>query len=220
MKKILQKFGSIILALGEVLVGVLLLIDPAGFTVGIIAGVGMLLTALGVFLVRAYFKADPEEAAMGQNLMKGLGALTGGIFCIFRSDWFIVTFPLLAMFYGIIILITGIMKVQWAVDMVRLKKKLWYFPAAGAALTLIVAVVVLRNPFATTAVLWTFTAVSLIVEAVVDLLGLVFEGKGIDGFKISPKAASGETSKEAAMKEASAKEASKESQKEIPKELL
>ncbi len=87
-------------------------------------------------------------------------------------------------------------------------------------LTLIVAVVVLRNPFATTAVLWTFTAVSLIVEAVVDLLGLVFEGKGIDGFKISPKAASGETSKEAAMKEASAKEASKESQKEIPKELL
>ena len=71
MKKILQKFGSIILALGEVLVGVLLLIDPAGFTVGIIAGVGMLLTALGVFLVLAYFKADPEEAAMGQNLMKG-----------------------------------------------------------------------------------------------------------------------------------------------------
>ena len=54
MKKILQKFGSIILALGEVLVGVLLLIDPAGFTVGIIAGVGMLLTALGVFLVLAY----------------------------------------------------------------------------------------------------------------------------------------------------------------------
>lgn len=182
MKKLLKKFDSIIMALGEVLVGILLLIDPIRFTAVIIIGVGILLAVYGGLSVLAYFKSAPEEAAKGQDLTKGICVLAGAAFCIFRSEWFSVTFPLMTILYGIGILITGIAKVQWAVDMLRMKKKLWYFPAVGATLTLIVAVVVIRNPFETMAVLWTFTAIALIVEAVVDLLGLVFEGKGPEGY--------------------------------------
>lgn len=178
MKKVLKKIDSFILAIGEAAVGILLLINPVGFTVAIIAGVGLLLAVTGAVSILAYFRADPEEAAKGQSLMKGLCALGGGAFCIFRSDWFIAAFPLLAVLYGIVILVTGIAKVQWAVDMVRLKKKQWYFQALGAAITLIAAAVVLGNPFGTTAILWMFTAISLIVEAVVDLVGMVLEGKG------------------------------------------
>lgn len=180
MKKALKKIDSFVLALGEAAVGILLLINPVGFTVAIIVGIGFLLALMGVLSVLAYFRTEPEEAAKGQSLMKGLFALAGGAFCIFRSDWFIVTFPLLAILYGIVILATGIAKVQWAVDMLRLKRKQWYFPALGAAITLTAAMVVLGNPFGTTAVLWMFTAISLIVEAVFDLVGMVLEGKGDD----------------------------------------
>ena len=56
--------------------------------------------------------------------------------------------------------------------------KKWYFQVLSAAISLIAAAVVLGNPLGTTAVLWMFTAISLIVKAVVDLVGMVLEGKG------------------------------------------
>ena len=182
MRKLLKKFDSFIMALGEVLVGILLLVDPVRFTTAIIIGVGILLAVYGGLSVYAYFRSAPEEAARGQDLTKGLCVLAGAAFCIFRSEWFSMTFPLLTMLYGVGILVTGLAKVQWAVDMLRMKMKLWYFPAAGAALTLIVAGVIIQNPFETTEILWTFAGIALIVEAVVDLLGLVYEGKGPEGY--------------------------------------
>lgn len=177
MKNLKENFANIIMALGEILVGILLLIDPLGFTAGIIKGIGILLVALGTIGVLSYFKEEPLEAIKGQKLTKGLCALAGGVFFIFRSDWFIVTFPLLTILYGAGILFTGITKVQWAVDMLRLKIKVWYYAAASAAVTLVAALVILMNPFATTAVLWTFIAAALIVEAVVDILAIFFSGK-------------------------------------------
>ncbi len=178
MKKMIkERLVNILMALGEILVGILLLIDPLGFTAGIITGIGILLIVLGTIEVLAYFKEEPAEAVKGQKLTKGLCALIGGAFCIFKSDWFIVTFPLLTIVYGIGILLTGITKVQWAVDMLRMKIRLWYYAAVSAAVTLVVAVVILMNPFATTAVLWTFIAVALIVEAVVDILAMIFAEK-------------------------------------------
>ena len=44
----------------------------------------------------------------------------------------------------------------------------------GAVCTLLFGILILANPFESTAVLWTFIAVTLIVEAVVDILTLVF----------------------------------------------
>lgn len=177
MKKWKDKLMNILMALGEILVGILLLIDPLKFTAGIITGIGILLIALGTITTLGYFKAEPVEAMKGQKLTKGLCALVGGAFCIFQSDWFIVTFPLLTILYGVGILLTGITKVQWAVDMLRLKIKLWYYAAISAAVTLVAATVILLNPFTTTAVLWTFIAVSLIIEAIVDILAIFFSGK-------------------------------------------
>lgn len=174
MKALRDKLPNIIMALGEILVGILLLVNPFRFTAGIITGAGILLVALGAVTVLAYFKADPLEAAKGQQLTKGLSVLLAGIFCIFKSEWFLITFPLLTILYGFGILLTGIAKVQWAVDMFRLKKESWHYAALSAGVTVVVAAVILMDPFATTAVLWTFIAVSLIVEAVVDIVALVF----------------------------------------------
>lgn len=181
MKKWKDRLANIIMAAGEALVGILLLIDPLGFTAGIIKGIGILLIALGAIWTLEYFKEEPVEAMKGQRLIKGLCALVGGAFCIFQWEWFIVTFPLLTMLYGVGILLTGITKIQWAVDMLRMKIKLWYYGAASAAVTVVIAAVILMNPFATTTLLWTFIAVSLIVEAAVDILALFFAGKNESG---------------------------------------
>ena len=100
-----------------------------------------------------------------------------GLFCALKSEWFIATFPLLTVIYGVVTLMTGLSKVQWAIDMLRQKQKYWFVALIGALLTLVFAVLILCNPFSSTAILWTFIAISLIVEAVMDILAFVFGKK-------------------------------------------
>lgn len=97
-----------------------------------------------------------------------------GLFCALKSEWFIATFPLLTVIYGVVTLMTGLSKVQWAIDMLRQKQKYWFVALIGALLTLVFAVLILCNPFSSTAIPWTFIAISLIVEAVMDILAFVF----------------------------------------------
>ena len=77
------------------------------------------------------------------------------------------------MFYGILTLVGGISKFQWTVDMYRQKQKCWYIEILSAVLTLLFAILILSNPFASTAILWTFIGISLIDEAVIDILAFV-----------------------------------------------
>lgn len=177
MKWLKQNANGVFLCLFEMLAGVLLLIDPVGFTSGIIIAAGVVLLAIGVVNVIKYFKANLQEAAAGQLLMKGLCCLLAGGFCVFKSQWFIITFPVLTVIYGIVTLVAGLGKVQLAVDLVRRKNKKWFLAAISAAVSVIFAVVIIRSPFTSTAVLWTFTGISLIVEAVLDIITLIVSVK-------------------------------------------
>lgn len=174
MLKSKRNTGNLVLCILEVLVGILLLVNPAGFTSGIIITVGVLLMLLGIRSIVSYFREEPEAAAAENGLCKGLVFLLFGLFCAFKSEWFIVTFPVLTVIYGMATLLTGIGKVQGTVDMIRQKQKRWFVALIGAVLTLVFSVLILCNPFASTEFLWTFIAVSLIIEAVVDILTFVF----------------------------------------------
>lgn len=170
MNKISRNFGNLIMCIAEILIGVLLLINPVGFTSGVIVVMGFAMTVIGIGSLIGYFRSDPEEASRKNGLSKGLLLILTGMFCIFESDWFIVTFPLLTVLYGILTLMTGISKIQWAVDMFRMKQKYWFVAIIGAVLTLVFAILILTDPFASTAILWIFIAVTLIVEAIVDIV--------------------------------------------------
>lgn len=122
MKFLKNNIGSIVSCLMEILVGILLLINPVGFTSGIIIGAGFVLLVTGLISVIKYFRTEPEAAAKNQMLVKGLVALLAGAFCAFKSGWFVVTFPVITLIYGIIILLTGLAKIQRMVDALRMKK--------------------------------------------------------------------------------------------------
>lgn len=165
--------NSVLTCLFEVVIGILLLISPIGFTSGIIISVGVMLCVVGVVSIAKYIRADALQAAKGQWLFKGLTLLLTGGFCMMKSHWFIVTFPLFTMVYGVGTLLAGLSKVQWTMDMIRLKEQRWFVMAIGAILSIVCAIIILTNPFSTTAILWTFTGVSLIVEAGLDAVALI-----------------------------------------------
>ena len=166
--------GGVLGSVCEIVVGILLLVNPTGFTAGIIIALGVLLAVLGVLGIVRYFRTEPVRAALEQQLIRGLLMLLLGLFCIFNARWFIATFPILTILYGIGTLIAGIAKVQWTIDRIRLKMRRWFWTAISAVLTIACAVVILCNPFSSTAVLWIFIAVILIVEAVIDIIAAIF----------------------------------------------
>lgn len=176
MKKFTKFAGSIIFCLLELIAGIMLLINPVGLTSWIIKFVGIALMVMGVLEVVKYFRTDVKEASLGQTLVKGLLALLAGAFCLFKTEWFIVTFPVLTMIYGVVILMTGIGKIQLTVDMLCQKNKKWFWAAINAVVSIICAIVILSSPFSSTVALWIFTGASLITEAVLDFI-TVFMGK-------------------------------------------
>ena len=81
------------------------------------------------------------------------------------------------MLYGVATLVAAFGKLQWTADLLRLKYKYWFIALISAVLSLVLAILIISNPFSSTAVLWVFIGVSMIVEAVVDVVTLIFEKK-------------------------------------------
>ena len=169
MKAFIQKYlvHSLII-ISELCIGILLLIDPVGFTRGILMVLGALVALLGLWSIVRYFTAKPETAAREQTLARGLGMLLLGAFCLLDAQWFVDTFPALTMVYGLLMLLAALYKVQRAADALRLKMGHLLFRWLSAAVTLCFGFVILANPFASSAALWIFTGISLILLAGLD----------------------------------------------------
>ena len=162
--------GSILTCILEIVVGVLLLINPVGFTSGIIIGAGVLLCLGGVLSIVRYFMMKPDIAAQKQLLFKGLTALMAGAVCIARYDWFLSAFPLLTVLYAAAMLVLAAARLQKMADMRRMNLPRWYMPGIAAALAAVLAAIILINPFGAVAAVWTFVAISLIAEAIVEII--------------------------------------------------
>ena len=164
------KSGSIITCILEIMVGVLLLINPVGFTSGIIIGAGVLLCLGGLLSIVRYFMMKPDIAAQKQLLFKGLLAILGGAVCITKYDWFLSAFPLLTVIYAGAMLVLAAAKLQKMADLRRMDMPRWYLPGISAALAAVLAAIILINPFGAVAAVWTFVAISLIAEAIVEII--------------------------------------------------
>lgn len=165
------RIGGFALCVLEILVGVLLLINPVGFTSGIIIGAGALMVMGGGLCVIRYFTSKPEAAAQAQLLFKGVVLLMAGVLCMTQYGWFLTAFPLLTVLYAGWMLVLAAMKLQQMADMRRMKAGRWYMPGIAAVLAVVLAAVILINPFGAMGAVWTFVAISLIAEAAVELVG-------------------------------------------------
>ena len=171
-KKIPTSFICLLIAcIIELVIGILLLINPVGFTAAIVTVAGLALIVWGVFCAIRYFKTSPAEASQHQELAKGFGAILLGGICVFQFNWLVMATPLLGGAYGLAILAAGVFKTQRAVDLLRLKRQFWYIAAAGALVALVMGFIVLLNPF-TSSFLWIFIAIALLATGAIDIVAL------------------------------------------------
>ncbi len=180
MKKIRNKIPGVFYGLLEALIGILLLINPIGFTASIIAAIGGVLCAVGLWTVIRYFRTPVEEASAQQLLTKGLLMIALGLFAILGNQWIIAVFPLITVIYGVILLVTGIAKIQFVMDAIRKRQRRWFLGIFSVVISLICACVVLFNPFTTTAALWMFTGICIIADALMDIVAVILVSPQIE----------------------------------------
>lgn len=181
MKKAIQftkkHWAALLTILAGILVGILLLVDPAKYAIAIIKIAGALLIALAAFDFFKYFRAKPEEAAKGSGFYTGLSDAAIGLFCLFGSDWFLGAFPILAVLYGLFQVLIGFRKTQRMVDALRMKQDSWVMKAISAGITLIFGFVIVFNPNMTLMSVWVFTGLTLILEGIFDKVALFMQDR-------------------------------------------
>ena len=179
MKPFMTYQKSLAACAAEIIIGVLLLIDPVGFTNIICTLIGIGMALYGLVSVIGYFRDPAEEAIRGNKLSIGILLTVLGVFLAVNNSWLAGLFPALTLLYGLVMIVLSIVKLQWAVDHFRVHVGRWFIPALDAALTMILGIIAAVNPFGMTLALWTFIGVSLIVCAVGDLVSMIMVRKFI-----------------------------------------
>ncbi len=167
-------FNRLVMCLSEVLVGILLIINPQAFTTAIVRIIGVFLLVVGLFSAIGYFRTEPQEAQKSPGLIIAISGFVSGLFFLLQAEEFLAAFTVLTIAYGLVIFFTGIVRIQWTVDMLRMKNERWYLAGIGAVLSLLFSGIILYNPFEAEGFLWKFVAISMIINAVIDLVAMIF----------------------------------------------
>ena len=166
MKKSLRERLDVLLyVLLVVALGVLLIVFPEISGSAVVCVLGVCLCAFGALHIIRYFTRDAYEVMRKQELTLGLAALAAGAAVLIAPGLLVAT---VSVMLGCVLLLGGIFKVQWSLDMKRMGFSRWYLTLAGALISAILGVLALVNPFGVAAALMRFVGVSLVVEGIMD----------------------------------------------------
>lgn len=179
MKALKQRFPTLFLSLAELIVGILLLINPTAFTNAIIVLAGIILAVVGVLKILPYFRKSNDVSKT--TLTTGIIELVAGILLIACSGMIITLLDILTTLFGVAILIVGLSKIGSTVRMAKAQVGNWIVMVISTALTIICGVLIIVNPFDAVSTLWIFIGITLIVEAVLDLLSQFLKKGGSSG---------------------------------------
>lgn len=169
MKKFLKNANSGIICLIEIIVGVLLLLDPHSFISYILIIAGAFIAVTGVISLIKYFVAKPAEAEKG-GLCGALVSLSIGAFLIIKNNIATEWITLLTIIFGAAILYTGYQKLEKAVE--KMRNKQYFIVSLISALVTVLFAVLIMFVIPDKAI-WLFIGISLVVEAAIDLADMI-----------------------------------------------
>ena len=176
-KQDLPKGGTLTRILWFLVLGVTLTFFP-GLSANVLCYIGGgLLMVYGIYKILAYFRT---QVVLAERLFStGLIALAGGLIIVLMPRSLIDVVPLLI---GFALIACGILQLEVALGLSRMGYPRWYLSLTGAALMLVLGVVILVNPFSSSLLLLRFIGISMLLEAVCDLVGGILFSRVRRGF--------------------------------------
>ena len=164
------KIELIIISIVLFALGFFLVIYPELSQLIICKAVGIALCVWGVLRLITYFSMAKEEIFGSFGLVQGISLLAFGLFFVMKPE-------VIAMFFGtilaIVIIIDGILKLQYGIGFYHMKADKWWIEAVVAAFMVVMGVIALFNPFDSSVALMIFIGIVLMVEGVSDLISII-----------------------------------------------
>lgn len=174
LKKI--KWNVIISSVIYVALGVILLLWPEKMARNICYVIGVIAVAVGIVNLIDYIRKDYSVDAYRYNLVYGLVFILFGVFVFVKVDTVVSIIPFLL---GFAVTISGLLKLQNAVDLVRMKYKGWGAVMIVSILNIAFGVVLIMNPFDSAMILFICIGIGMIYSGVSDLIATIMLSRSI-----------------------------------------
>jgi uncharacterized membrane protein HdeD (DUF308 family) len=154
-----------------VVLGIVLMARPETSTVTICRLFGAFALILGVIIVVAFFRRDPSGSLLRLDLVQGTSYAVLGAFMLFSPK---AVVSLLHMILGIAIVFDSILRLQLAVNLKRLQYEQWWMYLVFTLITASLGTLLVLNPFEGSIILTRYVGVSLAINGVVNLWGIIY----------------------------------------------
>lgn len=160
------KWNLILLAVIFIALGIVLILWPGATMKTICYLLAAMLLAIGVVSLINYLRKDISGIIYRYDLVVGLCAILGGILVIVKVDKLADLIPAVL---GFLVTMSGIMKMQNSVDMLRLGHGTWHVAFAMAIVNIVAGIVLLMNPFEAAQILIMCLGIALVYSGITDL---------------------------------------------------
>ena len=173
MKSIIQdmKHNYFINAVIVVILGIVLVIWPHILGVMLCYLLGGALIVMGVFQLISFLRGERLGFYNKFVMMMGIVLVLLGIWICAQPRIVLSIIPVVV---GIIVLIHGLMDIQYTLDIKKAGSEKWWIALIAAALTLIVGLLLMLNPFTAYEITMVLLGVAMLYDGGSDLALLLF----------------------------------------------
>ncbi|MGN0460060.1 MAG: HdeD family acid-resistance protein [Ruminococcus sp.] len=172
-------------ALFLIAVGVLFVVSPESSTKLICYIIAGLLCVWGIIKLMMYISSGVGEVFGSFGLVTSVSLIIGGIAIFITPEFFA---GVIATIFGCAIIVDGVLKVQYAIDLSRIGAKYWWVVLIAAAVFIAAGLIVVFNPFSAAVTFMVFAGIALIVDGISDLITALYVSRVLKNFsKLSNK---------------------------------
>jgi uncharacterized membrane protein HdeD (DUF308 family) len=192
MEKFKKMLPSILMILFEIIVAILLLVNPEQFTLTVLMIFGWVLVVCALILLirfiremKAASKEDGKSRMGIPTLIVAVVTIAVGSIFAFGSPMIYDITAFLLVFYGILMFVKGIFKIAdygmlrgagYGVSVLRIFSGIF---------SLIFGVLIIVNPFGTMHVVFTVAAISMLFEALLDIIALILGARNDNRIEVA-----------------------------------
>lgn len=166
-KTLLLSWSELSVGLATILLGLVLTICPGLASSVVFNGIGAASIIIGIVHLARYFMLDAQASLSSNGMFAGLIWVVSGILIISLKSFLL---SLLPFFFGLLLLIGGIRKLQYTLNFKRMGATRWYLELAATILSVLFGVIILINPFSTALLLMRIIGIALLIEGIQDLI--------------------------------------------------
>lgn len=170
---------SVVVGILFVLLGVVLLINPEEVTRRIFYTIGTLIVVFGLIQLLMYFLSNVERSLKRNRFIIGILMIIAGVFFIFGYKIIKNAVPYIM---GVFILANGIMKMQTAMNAMKIKGNRWGLLVLIAALTILLGIAILILANGITNFVLRIVGASMIFSGVTDIINMIYMSRGLKNY--------------------------------------